>query len=388
MRSQGFLQDCELKAYDFFTRLRPLEKELDEHILIVEITKDDLKEKSITNKELADLLSKLQKYKPRVIGLDIHRDESDKEVKQSLQAENVIATCIATGGKPSPASDRTTPPYKDFPENRLGFANFPQDKDNIYRRQLLTLPLLAGATCNTRFSLSFQIALAYLEKDGILPDTASGEQIKLIRTKELQNSSVLFQQLKEPSGGYENEEMPGYQILLNYRPSISTGEPFRKATLSEITGNRFDSKWINDKIVLIGYRLEDSNENPDTGLTPYSFSESPPKLVPGVVIHAHGISQIIDAAYGERSLLKVWSRWIEFLWILVWASTGGGVVLFFWHPFHLLASITTEVLVLTVVSIWLFQIIWVPFIPSTLAVLLTHLVAVAYIKLQRRDWNL
>jgi CHASE2 domain-containing sensor protein len=385
-RSQGFLQDYALRVYDLFVRLRPAEKQLDEHILVVEITSQDLTKESITNDQLKSLLSKLQDHSPRIIGLDIHRNDTDQAVKQHLQRENVIATCIITSGKPTPAQGYAAPPYKNFPESRLGFANMHSDEDGVYRRQFLTAPLMSGATCETRFSLSFQIALAYLKKDGISPHTTIENQIGLTSNKG--TSSIILQKLEELSGGYEKQEIPGYQILLNYRPPTSTGESFRRVSLADIEGNKFDHNWINDKIVLIGYRLEDQNENPDRGLTPYSFSQHPPKLLPGVIIHAHGISQIIDAAHGKRQLLKIWSPWVEFLWIFTWALTGGIVVLFFWYRFPMFILVGGITIVLLMIGVsWYFQTIWIPFVPSASAFLINTSVIIC-IKFQKRNWSL
>jgi CHASE2 domain-containing sensor protein len=389
IRSQGLLQGFELSAYDSFMRLRPAEKEPDENILIVKITKNDLQEKSITNQQLIHLLSKLQQYKPRVIGLDVYRNESDKAIKQYLQKENIIATCIMTDGT-SPAQDKSTPPYENFPKHRLGFADFHKDADQVLRRQFLTSPIVPGAPCTTNFSFSFQIALAFLEKDKISPDTASGQQIELVN-KQLRNPSILFPQLqeRERAGGYKKQEIPGYQILLNYRsPTTQTGEAFRIRSLSDITKSNVDPEWVKNKIVLIGYELEDASEQPDSGITPYSFSDFPPKLIPGVVIHAYGVSQIIDAAYGKRQLLQVLPGWIDFTWILTWALMGGIAVVFFRYPLHSLIIIGAEVVVVTVFSIGLFQIFWMPFIPSILAILLTYLSAIAYSKFQGQKYNL
>lgn len=387
-RSQGFLQGAELKAYDSFVNWQPRKQGLDEHILIVEITKDDLKEKekSITNQQLADLLSKLQQHRPRVIGLDVHRNEDDKVIKKYLEEKNVISTCLATMGKPSSAQEYAALPYKGVPEHQLGFANLPRDEDEVYRRQLLTLPVAPSATCNTRFSLSFQIALSYLEKDGISPDTGIGDQIKLISNKESRNAPVLIQQLQESSGVYQKQEIPGYQILLNYRSRNLDGESFRRVTLSDITENRFDQGWINDKIVLIGYRLEDPNESPDNGLIPYSFSQSPSKQSPGVVIHAYGVSQIIDVATGKRQLLKVLPLWIEFIWLSMWVLTTDLLILCVWRPLHLFILAGVEIVVITGFSILLFNSFWLPFIPSILVVVFSHFTVAVYLN-KKQNWD-
>ena len=44
--------------------------------------------------------------------------------------------------------------------------------------------------------------------------------------------------------------------------------------------------------------------------------------MPGVVIHANLVSQILSATLENRPLLRTWSDPIEFAWILGWAAIG------------------------------------------------------------------
>ena len=48
--------------------------------------------------------------------------------------------------------------------------------------------------------------------------------------------------------------------------------------------------------------------------------------MPGVVVHAQMVSQIISVASGQMSLLSVWPDWAELLWIGGWATVGGSLV--------------------------------------------------------------
>ncbi|BAZ20215.1 putative sensor with CHASE2 domain protein [Kalymmatonema gypsitolerans NIES-4073] len=76
IRISGYLQYLEWQALDNFLRLRP-EEPIDERIVIVGINEADIRSVGgypIPDRDLAELLIKLQTYKPRVIDLDIIRN--------------------------------------------------------------------------------------------------------------------------------------------------------------------------------------------------------------------------------------------------------------------------------------------------------------------------
>lgn len=81
MRELGILQSSELLAFDVLMRLRPYE-EPDKRILVVTITEADVQSQpanerraaSLSDRSLAQVVAKLEQFKPRVIGLDIYRE--------------------------------------------------------------------------------------------------------------------------------------------------------------------------------------------------------------------------------------------------------------------------------------------------------------------------
>ena len=76
LRQSGSLQFLELVTLDSFLSARPMEP-IDERVVIVGIKEEDIqraKQYPISDREIAKLLRTLQKYNPRVIGLDIVRD--------------------------------------------------------------------------------------------------------------------------------------------------------------------------------------------------------------------------------------------------------------------------------------------------------------------------
>lgn len=44
--------------------------------------------------------------------------------------------------------------------------------------------------------------------------------------------------------------------------------------------------------------------------------------MPGVLVHAQMVSQILDAVLGQRDLFIFWEQWGEFLWICSWGLIG------------------------------------------------------------------
>ena len=76
VRQTGGLQSLELLAFDQMVRLRP-DAGADPRLLVVAITEDDIRSQNrwpISDQVVAQLLAKLNQYKPKVIGLDIYRD--------------------------------------------------------------------------------------------------------------------------------------------------------------------------------------------------------------------------------------------------------------------------------------------------------------------------
>ena len=108
----GGLESLELRAYDLMIRLRPDEGP-DPRLLIVEITETDLRSLNRgtpSDRTMAQLINRLQQYRPRAIGMDLHRDlpqePGNKELQKALNRPNIVA--ITKLGDTD--SDRIPPP--------------------------------------------------------------------------------------------------------------------------------------------------------------------------------------------------------------------------------------------------------------------------------------
>jgi CHASE2 domain-containing sensor protein len=376
MRSLGLLQPYELSAFDSLMRLRPSEAP-ENRVLIVTITESDVQSQpanergsaSLSDKALAKLVAKLSQMQPRVIGLDIYREnpvnpEFVDLTKTLQQNDKFIATCkISEENQNAGVS-----PPPEVPIQRLGFSDAVIDADNILRRQLLAIAPISP--CNTDKSLSFQLASRYLASEGIQPILTPEKNWKF--------GNVVFKNLEENSGGYHGIDNLGHQVMLNWRSSYPVA---KQVTLIDIFNNKLTPELVKNRVVLIGTVAESFH---DYWSTSYSAGKFPHEEMPGVVVQAHMVSQILSATLDKRPLLWFWSKWGEALWIWCWAIVGG--VISWRFSSTLVLGIVGGITVIFLSGVCLGLLIlgaWVPLVPSVLAVLVSS--AVMYIVIKTKN---
>jgi CHASE2 domain-containing sensor protein len=273
---------------------------------------------SITDADLERLLNRLQNYQPRVIALDLFRDFSTSanhpQLAQQLQQSDRLIT-LYSYGKAENNPGIAPPPEiaTDQISSRVGFSSTPLDIDQRIRRQLLMQSPSTQSVCPTGISFAWLTALRYLKDDGIYLAWTSEETLQMMI------DHTIFPPLESYSGGYHQIDARGHQILLNYRPTKSGIA--RQLTLDQALNGEIDSDWVKDRIVLIG------NTDPsfrDFHTTPYSRNAQ--DSMPGVVIQAHMISQILNVVLNNQPLLQPWNVWGEIAWIVGWAIAGGTFV--------------------------------------------------------------
>ncbi|MEH2386385.1 MAG: CHASE2 domain-containing protein [Nostoc sp.] len=361
-RLVGFVESSEIQAFDLMMRSRPAEG-LDPRLLVITIDDDDLAIQrqnnesligaSISEKSLNKLLAKLNQYQPRAIGLDIYRDFKAKQpdlITRLQQTQNLVGVCKGSDGT---VNIKGIKPPPEIPPGNLGFSDFIHDPDGVIRRHLLFMRQEATSFCPASFAFSLELAFLYLRPSGIQP--------KFTPDGNLQLGKTIFPNLKSRSGGYQKIDANGGQILLNYRSSKQIAEQVK---LTEFLSNPVNPNAIKDRIVLIGVVAK--GDSPDTWPTPYGAPLD--EQMPGVLVQAHMISQILSAVQDGRPLLRVWSLWVEVVWIWGWSLVGGVVA---WRklsfPWLILAvSITFSVLYLVCFGL-LISGAWVPFVPSALS---------------------
>ncbi|MBZ8178597.1 CHASE2 domain-containing protein [Oscillatoria salina] len=367
-RHWGGLQILELLAYDQLMRWRE-DEPTDPRLLLVTITEDDLRAQQrwpIPDSAIAQALARLQSYQPRAIGIDIYRDfpvpPGHEQLVAQLEKPNLVAirSIDTLSGTPAPP---------EVPPERVGFNDLALDPDGVVRRNIL----FSEAKDGTIFSFSLRLALAYLQGEGIFPKGEEG-------TNYLKLGDEVFVPLQPESGGYQNIDAQGYQILLNYRSRQNFA---REVTLSQVLYGSIDPNWVRDKVVLMGSTAPSLK---DTHFIPYSPGLSESRQMAGVVIHAQMVSQILDAATGERPLFWYWSEKQEIFWIIVWVLLGGIVAWWFRHPLTISLLVSGCLVILSGSGFYLFtRSGWVPLATPALGFIFTVGTVLTYQSYQDRQ---
>lgn len=394
VRQLSLLQPIELQAFDHLMQRRPKEAP-DSRILVVTVTEADIqaqqnepKRGSLSDHSLAQLLEKLDSYQPRVIGLDIYRDfpvganypdlakRLTKSEGQGPIASSLIAVCKVSNPE---TNDQGVAPPPEVPAEQLGFSDVVTDPDGVLRRHLLALTPDPASPCTTSYALSSQVAFRYLAAQGISP--------KFTTDGYLQLGNTLFKPLETRTGGYQTIDAWGHQVLLNYRFYRSPQNFARQVTLTQVLKGQLNPEAVKDRIVLIGVSAPSAK---DYFFTPYSTSRTFDQQMPGVVVQAQMVSQMISAVLDQRPLLWVWPVWGEILWIWGWALLGG---LLCWRS-QLLLRLGLVIGTLFILYGLCFGLLiqggWVPLIPSALALLSTSGSVMAYrtLRTQRQQYTL
>ena len=355
LRVLGLLQSLELEAYDQMVRLRPA-RPSDGRVVIISIDDADINHLQawpISDALMAELLGRVRTYEPLAIGLDIYRElpvpPGQEELQQIFQTTpNLI------GIEKIPDVDRVgvEPPPLLQPQ-QIGFNNVVVDSDGNVRRALLFWTVDGQA--HTSFAL--RLASLYLEEAGIEPRPADSNP------QYLQLGQGVFRPLQPSDGGYVRADTGGYQILTDFHTGRNA---FVTVSLRDVLAGQVDGELFRDRIVLIGstaVSLKDFFYTPQSGGLVSAVTP-----IPGVELHAKIISQILDAAQGEQSLMRYWPAPAEWLWILLWAWAGASLSWRLRSPEKSLVAVVlagiglTGTAYLTFIAGW-----WIPLVPPMLA---------------------
>jgi adenylate cyclase len=380
LRLIGLLQFIEFTAFDQFFLLRPQES-VDSRIVIIEITETDIEKQGqwpMSDAVMANLLEKIKLQKPRAIGLDIYRNLQvnpghEALVKVFSSTPNLIGIQkVFKNEDNSPIK----PPSTLKKRQQVGGNDLPLDDDGKVRRGLLYLYLENGDFLE---SLSLKLALLYLKSEGITEETAKTDP------NYLQLGKGIFPRFTANDGSYVRAKDGSYQIILNYRGNI---EKFPHVSLTSILENRIPPDLMRGKIVLIG---STTGSLKDLFHTPFTNKEfATPRRMPGVVIHANLISQILSTALNDRPLIKSWSEPAEYIWIFVWSIIGATVS---WQLRHSNQLVTISIIfagIILISSCFLLFIFrwWIPVVPPLLtlvgsAIFITQYVAGSAANMQK-----
>jgi len=381
IRLLGLLQPWELKAFDQLMRARPFEGQ-DPRLLLITITETDVQNQpiqqrgaaSLSDYALDQLRRKLDLGQPRVIGLDLYREQAVKPQFTELDAwmrakQNLITIC--SYGTPG------VPPPPNIERYNYGFNNVLEDQDGILRRYPLAVG--APAPCQNNYAFSWLIASQYLEKEGKEFEVNSDGYLKL--------GNVAFPPLEESMGGYQTIDATGHQVIINPRVTEKIAETI---TLGDFLSDTTAPEIVRDRIVIIGTVAPSFNDNHWLTSQSQRFGEVIP--LTGSDIQAHLVSQLLSSVLDQRPLIWSWSNWVEAIWIFAWALEGGLIAACFKS-----GRLFLIVLVISWLSLWwtcwLILLLggWIPLIPAVLASLFssgsTHLISryIAALQLRKLD---
>lgn len=334
----GGLQTLELFIFDRFVQRQP-NVAPDPRLLIVTITEADLRRYRwpLSDQILAQALRQLQSHHPKAIGLDLYRDlpnpPGEAALAKQLQAKNLIAITENAGGIAAPPGVEA---------ERVGFNDLTLDTDGVLRRNLL---FVTGKD-QDYYSLALRLVLAYHQADHLF----------LRHTPEtLQLGTETIVPLEPTSGGYQTADTRGYQLLLNYRHRQQVAPTI---TFSKILDGQVDPAWVRDKIVLIGTTAPSLK---DQFYTPYSAAQKTNFQMPGVIIHAQMVSQLLDLTSGQDQGFQFWPQGSELLWLWTWTLVGGFLVWKLRHPLAFGFATLGGLLIIGSISWTLFTYsIWIP----------------------------
>ncbi|MFB2839351.1 CHASE2 domain-containing protein [Floridanema evergladense] len=367
-RSLGYLQSLELAVFDKFLRLRPPET-IDERITIIGINEEDIqsiKTYPIPDREIAQLINKLQRYKPKVIGLDIIRDLPVEPGHSSLVATFKNTKNLIGIEKVLPA-EFAPPPA--LPTKQVGFVDAMLDYDGNLRRSLLATPTPKGY----KFSLSLKLAEAYLASQGIKLENGIKD------SETMRFGSTELPRFLSKTGGYVKVDDGGIQILLNFR---SGEKRFRRISLNQLNNGEYNPQWLRDRIIIIGLTAPSIKDHINTAAI--RSTDPAPGVVYGVEIQAHAVSQIVSAVLDKRPLLQSWSEEWEYLWILLWGIVGISLGKITQSPGKNILVVSVAGIIL--LGIAYFCIIfgwWIPVLPAMILLVVNGVVLNAFYQYDR-----
>ncbi|MFM7573054.1 MAG: EAL domain-containing protein [Snowella sp.] len=364
-KQQGRLQFLELLVYDYLVQLQP-KQPIDSRLLVVGITEEDIanqKRWPLSDETIAQLLINLEKFQPKVIALDLFRDIPHPPGQEALEKVLASDNVIVANQLPSSSDDPGVSAPPRIPRERIGFVDLVIDPDNVVRRGLLGVGSSSGKRHFPSFAL--QTSLKYL---------ADPKLALKFTPHSLTLGQMHINRLQADSGGYQlpASEVAGWQTLLRFRsPSIA-----RQVSLTDVLNQKIDPQWIKGKIVLIGVTAPSVK---DTFPTPYSSVQTSGFEMPGVIIHSHLVSQILDLASGKQRQFWFWNLGEEWVWLGLWSVVGGVLTWRMKQLRHFILSLAIAVAGLWFVCWWLFlQGGWIPFVPPLLGLFFTAVFTLAY----------
>jgi CHASE2 domain-containing sensor protein len=302
----GVFRILEWVTLDQLFRIRPQEA-IDKRIVIVTIDEPDIqyvKQWPMSDRVMAKMIRNIKAQQPRAIAIDIYRDlpvePGHAELVKEFQNTPNFIGIEKVAGKP------VAPPPILAKQSQVAANDLLLDTDGKIRRGII---LLGKPDQSLAQGLGVKLALTYLEKAGIeLKSINADKQIYGL-------GKAKFVPLSSNDGQYNEADMGGYQVLINYRGGL---ESFPHISMTDVLENRIPANFIRDRLVLVGAKAPSLN---DSYSTPYNSNLFfPTELVPGVVVHANLTSQILSAAIDGRPMMRAIVQPLNWFLIIFWSG--------------------------------------------------------------------
>jgi adenylate cyclase len=370
LRAMGLLEPAELALHDSWLRARATTGSAPMPVVVVAFDENDIRSlggSPVPDATLAAVLARIAAHDPRAIGLDIYRDlpvppgtdtfESVLRSHPEIVGVMRFAAGSETGVPPPPGLAGT---------ERVGFSDVLPDPGGIVRRALLFLD--DGDRAEVSFAM--RIALHSLAAEGLTISPAP-EDPGLARL-----GAATLAPVESGDGPYVAVDAAGYQLLLDYRRPPSAVEVH---TVRDLLEGRIADRALRDRAVLVGSIAEST---PDLYFSPFSHASEEDRMLPGVVLHALMVDQLVRLARGDARAWRLLSPHLESAWVVGLGVLGALIAAYASSARRLAAAAVLGLLAILGVTYAAFAAdVWLPVIPAGLAwlaapaVLTVHLLA-------------
>ncbi len=355
LRQWQGLEALELAAYDWCLNHQKVTSATPSPIVVIAVSEDDLRRQGgwpLRDEIIAQALRLLEQQRSRVIGLDMFRDlpvppGTDMLADVLKRNSNIVVVTQASGGTQS----RVPPPQAVAGTDQVGFADVTVDRDGVVRRGLLFLE--DGNTTLSSFAL--QVALGYLQREGIVrqPGYTDPQQLRL--------GEVTIPPLESDDGGYVAVDAHGYQFLLDFQRAATF---FTTFSLTSLVTGEVPSAALRDQIVLLGITAESVK---DFFVIPYRSLHQPRQRIPGVVLQAYMVDQLLRFARQGTTPIVTSRETQEWGWVALWSLFGGVLAIRFASPFWFFFVVGSGIVALAAMGYGAFLYRWwIPVVPAVL----------------------
>ena len=285
-------ESLDLILYDYVNQIRKSPSGRNDPLTIISITESDINQLGwpIDDSYLCKAIDTISQAGAKAIGFDLYRNRgvgNHQECLRNRAKNNPLLVTIFNESKGIEALPGTPP-------DRQAYNDLVLDPDGVIRRDLVHV----GGQDASRISLPLRLV-------SIMNNISNIDE--LISSEEM-SAAWLF----SGSGGYQNIDAGGYQKLLLFRKPNS----FKNFNLTMLLNNNVPIEYLNNKIVLIGSTAPSLKDLYEVPYTRFNTGKSQ-YLMPGVEVHAHRVSNLIDLSKGRsNNLIKVSSNWIDTLLLI------------------------------------------------------------------------